>query len=215
MADPPKNPKIYHITHVDNLSRVIRAGALFSDSERLAQGLDCTLVGMSEIKRRLEELRVTCFPGTMVGEYVPFHFCPRSIMLYILHMANHPDISYQKGQRPIVHLVADMHTVVQWARANDVAWAFTSGNAGARYASFFSELGSLERVNWDAVGAKDFRPPPVKEGKQAEFLIHKALPWKLVEGIGVSDADIQARVTEALRNASHQPTVCIERTRYY
>ena len=41
-------------------------------------------------------------------------FCPRSIMLYILHMGNHPDISYKGGQQPIVHLQADFHKVIDW-----------------------------------------------------------------------------------------------------
>jgi len=40
---------------------------------------------MSTIKaRRLYDLEVDCHPGTKVGEYVPFYFCPWSIMLYLL-----------------------------------------------------------------------------------------------------------------------------------
>ncbi len=39
---------------------------------------------MSEIKRRrVEELEVDCHPGTKVGDYVPFYFCPRSVMLFV------------------------------------------------------------------------------------------------------------------------------------
>ncbi len=39
---------------------------------------------MTEIKRRrLFEIDVQCHPDTMVGDYVPFYFCPRSIMLFI------------------------------------------------------------------------------------------------------------------------------------
>jgi hypothetical protein len=60
---------------------------------------------MSAIKRRrVEELEVSCHPGTKVGDYVPFYFCPRSVMLYVIHRANHPDLSYRGGQEPIVHL---------------------------------------------------------------------------------------------------------------
>jgi hypothetical protein len=36
---------------------------------------------MNEIKRRrLEELEVHCYPGTRVGQYVPFYFCPGSVI---------------------------------------------------------------------------------------------------------------------------------------
>jgi len=87
----PKKLKIYHITHIRNLNDILNDKMLWSDSKRLELGLDCEIVGMSEIKkRRLEELEVKCHNGTMVGEYVPFYFCPRSIMLYILYMGNHP-----------------------------------------------------------------------------------------------------------------------------
>ena len=86
-------------------------GVLWSDAERLRQNLECQVVGMGEIKRRrLEELEVGCNPGTKVGEYVPFYFCFRSIMLYLLYMSNHPDLTYRGGQRPILHLEADLRT---------------------------------------------------------------------------------------------------------
>lgn len=97
----PQRPKIYHITHINNLPSVVDA-VLWSDADRVRQGLNCEVIGMNEIKRRrLEELNVDCHPDTKVGDYVPFYFCPRSIMLYLLHMGNHPDLSYLGGQRPI------------------------------------------------------------------------------------------------------------------
>jgi hypothetical protein len=73
---------------------------------------------MSEIKRRrLEELEVDCHPGTKVGAYVPFYLCPRSMMLFLLHKGNHVDLTYTGGQRPIVHLQADLRRVVEWAES--------------------------------------------------------------------------------------------------
>ena len=82
MSKLPLKPKIYHITHVDNLPRIIARGGLLSEARLLEEGGPDQTIGMSKIKqRRLEEIEVTCHPGTMVGEYVPFYFCPRSVML--------------------------------------------------------------------------------------------------------------------------------------
>ena len=65
---PPNRPKIYHITHLENLAQMVD-GVIWSDAERLRRKLDCKIVGMSEIKRRrLEELQVECHPGSMVGD---------------------------------------------------------------------------------------------------------------------------------------------------
>jgi hypothetical protein len=162
----PANPKIYHITHVRNLQQIIKSGVLWSDAKRTELDLACDVVGMSHIKqRRLKEIEVTCHSGTHVGDYVPFYFCPRSIMLYILHMGNHPDLNYKEGQDPIIHFQADLNAVARWAEGEKRRWAFTNCNAGTMYASFFSELAELDKVDWPAVAATDFRNLAVKEGK--------------------------------------------------
>ena len=204
-------PKIYHITHVDNLEQIVQCGVLWSDAERVSRSLHCEIVGMSEIKRRrLEELSVSCHPGTFVGEYVPFYFCSRSIMLYILHMGNHPDITYRGGQSPIIHLMADLHAVVAWAGENGVRWAFSDRNAGTRYTHFFSSLDALNKVNWEAVQSTDFRDSRIKDGKQAEFLVYESFPWAHVERIGVGNASMKSKVEKILLDAGHQPLVTVE-----
>ena len=150
---PPEKPKIYHITHVDNLPQMVD-GELWSDAERIRQGLACTIVGMSEIKRRrLQELEVDCHAGRKVGEFVPFYFCARSIMLYLLHMGNHVDLTYRGGQGPMVHLEADVHKVVEWAQSAGRRWAFSNGNAGTRYTRFFGRIEQLQNLDWDAIAA--------------------------------------------------------------
>ncbi len=101
----PPNPKVYHITHIDNLPKIVEAGCMLADQKRIELGIDTNLVGMSAIKkRRLEVIEVSCHPGSKVGHYVPFYYCPRSVMLYILHRSNHADLDYRDGQDPIVHL---------------------------------------------------------------------------------------------------------------
>ena len=110
MASMPSSPKIYHITHVNNLASIVANNGLVSDAKRITNQLPCSLVGMSNIKkRRLQQIKVSCHPRTKVGQYVPFYFCPRSIMLYILHQGNHPELTYKGGQQPIVHLQADLY----------------------------------------------------------------------------------------------------------
>ena len=116
MTTPPSQPKVYHITHVDNLAPIVDAGLIESDGRRVRQGSGQTSIGMSEIKRRrLYDIAVSCHLGTMVGEYVPFYFCPRSIMLYILYMGNHSDLTYLGGQEPVLHLQVDMEVAINWA----------------------------------------------------------------------------------------------------
>ena len=136
-------------------------------------------------------------------------------MLYILHMGNHPELTYTGGQKPMVHLVADLRTTVDWADAQQQKWAFSDGNAATLYTNFYNDLRDLDKINWDAVDNSDFRDSVVKEGKQAEFLLHESYPWHLTEKIGVFDSGIEDRVHSALNGMNQSPMVSIERTWYY
>ena len=216
MAEVPEHPKIYHITHLRNLPQIVQAGVLWSDAKRIELGLQCDVVGMSHIKaRRLREIEVECHPGTHVGDYVPFYFCPRSIMLYILHMGNHPDLNYKEGQNPIVHLQADLQTVAGWADQERRRWAFSTGNAGTRYVSFYKDLSQLGQLDWMAIAAQRWSDSSTREGKQAEFLLHGSMPWQLVEKIAVCDGHSADAVSAAIAAADHRPRVAVERGWYY
>ncbi|MCG3127351.1 MAG: hypothetical protein CHACPFDD_02210 [Phycisphaerae bacterium] len=216
MTSVPSHPKIYHITHLRNVAQIVEAGKLWSDAKRIELGLNCDVVGMSHIKRRrLEEIEVDCHAGTHVGDYVPFYFCPRSIMLYILHMGNHPDLNYTEGQQPIVHFRADLNAVVEWAEAKGRRWAFSDRNAGTYIAQFYKRLEQLSEVNWAAVATNDFRDMVIKEGKQAEFLVHQSFPWRFVERVGVCDERIATTIREAIADADHRPNVAVEPSWYY
>lgn len=208
MSPPPAQPKIYHITHVDNLAAIISNGFLVSDSEMIARGGPLQGIGLSGIKRRrVEELEVDCHPGTNVGDYVPFYFCARSVMLYVIQCANHPELTYRGGQGPIVHLEADLHRVIEWAEANGQRWAFSLSNAGAYYTEFRSRVEELEELDWSDIAALDFRGARVKEHKQAEFLLHGRFAFELVDRIGVVSPTIQSRVSVAISESAHKPVV--------
>lgn len=222
----PDRPKIYHIVHVDRLPSIIAEGCLLCDAEigRRAAAIPAhgmgTTIGMSNIKqRRLSKLTLTSHPGLYVGQCVPFYFCPRSIMLYLIHCANHAELAYRGGQEPIVHLEADLENAVEWANANSKRWAFTLSNAGAYYFEDRSGITALGEINWDAVQARQWSgngvSRSVKEGKQAEFLVEEAFPWHLVERIGVHSKVVAQRVYAAMNGAEHRPKVEIRREWYY
>jgi hypothetical protein len=211
----PAQPKIYHIVHWDCLEHIVADGCIWPDSVMTCQAPRCTKIGMGTIKGRRLGLPVDCQLGTRVGEYVPFYFCPRSIMLFVIHCANHSELAYRGGQQPIVHLEADLQKVVQWADANGHRWAFSLSNAGAIYTQFRAKLDRLDDINWDAVAETDFRQADIKEAKQAEFLVERSFPWHLVERIGVHSQALVATVSDAMLGAAYRPTIEIKPKWYY
>lgn len=208
----PAQPKIYHICHVDRLPSIIASAVLLSDAVLLNQALPGTVIGMNHIKQRRLQLELDSHPGLHVGECVPFYFCPRSVMLYLIRQ-QHQELAFKGGQGPIVHLEADLHAAVHWANIQTRRWAFTLSNAGSYYFEDRADLAQLHEINWDAVAARSWSS--CKEAKQAEFLLEQSFPWHLIERIGVQSRQIYTQAANVLPAQGHRPTVELRPEWYY
>jgi hypothetical protein len=216
MACAMSHHRIYHITHVGNLPAILAADGLLSDRSihELPVERQPKSIAMSHIKqRRLHELQVPVHPGSYVGDDVPFYFCPRSVMLYILAQGRHPDLAYGEGQEPIVHLEAYVEEAAAWAESQALGWAFTLSNAGARTAEFRSRLEELGDLDWEAIRSRYWQD--CRDAKQAEFLVRQRFPWHLVRQIGVRSQATQRLVTTTLEAAKHRPPVEVRSGWYY
>jgi hypothetical protein len=179
----------------------------------MVQRRGAAVIGNNEIKADRLRLPVSCHPETCVGDYVPFYLCPRSVMLYVISKRNHPNVAFRDGQGPVVHLVADMHEVVNWAESVNAKWAFTDINAANRAADFYNDLGQLEQLNWEAIAARQW--VSCRDHKMAEFLMHECFPWELISGIGVHSEKIGARAITAFGTTKHRPPVKVKQEWYY
>lgn len=215
-APVPSQPKIYHIAHVDRLPSIVADGFLWCEAEVIKRAPGGTVIGMNSIKqRRLNELRLSSHPHPVlhVGGCVPFYFCPRSVMLYVIHQGNHPELAYRGGQGPILHFEADLRDVVAWANEQPVRWAFTLSNAGSSFFEDRNDLAHLHEIDWAAVQARNWQS--CKEGKQAEFLLEHRFPWQLIERIGVQSKNVYSQVVNALPAHVYRPKVEIRSDWYY
>jgi hypothetical protein len=212
---------IYHITHFDNLSTVLREGGLVCDAESAQRALCQRSIAHANIKER----RATTFvvrrngspagAGGMLADYVPFYFAVRSPMLYAIHKG--AVTGYTGGQAKVVYLVSSAEAVAQ----TQLAWCFTDGHAVEGMTEFYGSLADLAKVDqvaiqtWRWGGKWLLNDPDVKRRKQAEFLIHKRFPWELVSEIGVYEGGIREEVANLLDSVAHRPSVAIRKNWYY
>lgn len=203
---PPEDPRLFHITHIDNIEGILREGGLWCDAERIRRELATTNIGIKKIKARRLLRPVKARAGGTLGEYVPFNFCSRSVMLYRV-CRGHDD--YQGGQEPIVHLV----TRVSAATALGRPWAFTDRHAELGHALHFDDVDHLSEVPWGAMRLKYWEE--LREERQAEFLVKEFFPWTAVLGMVVRSANMKVRLDQLLREAAHRPPVAIRPTWYY
>jgi hypothetical protein len=209
----PSVPRVYHIVPLDRLGSILETGGLVCAAEVERLGLPGTDIGMAKIKRRRMQIELRSWPGLFVGQCVPFYFCPRSVMLYLIDRRNHPELAYRDGQSKIVHLEANVADVVEWAQSNGQRWAFTGSNAGSQYFNEYTSLGDLDRLDWQAIMARDWRGK--QEAKQAEMLVESRVDVSVFRRIGVSNAEVRRQVESLVSIHSYDPTVEVRPDWYY
>lgn len=204
---------IYHITHLDNLIPIVQCGGLLSNTRLRAGNQKFRDISYGNIQDRRATKTVPCAANGVLHDYVPFYFAPRSPMLYTIHKGNVP--SYQGGQAAVLHLV----TTVEAIEESGLVFTFTDGHAVMDYSDFYEDLADLRAIDWDVMESKYWRDtnddPNRKCKRQAEFLVHNAFPWDLIQEIGVINQSVQAQVRQLLQQVNDFTPVNIYANWYY
>ena len=208
----PAQPKIYHIAHVNRLSSIIQDGFLWCDAEVIKGGSPGTSIGIEQIKQQRRKLPVKSHSNLHVGDCVPFYFCPKSVMLYVIDQANDPGLTYRGGQSSIIHLQTDLHKTIEWIEKRKLRWAFTTSSAASSRFKDYCDLSKLGEIDWAAVNARQWGN---KKGRQAEFLVERRFAWHLIESIGVYESSVYNQVANALTQSHHKPSVALQPQWYY
>lgn len=204
--DIPERPQIFHIVHIDRLPSILEDGCLFSDGEVVRRQAAGTAIGMPGVKEKRRNKGLLTKPELKVADCVPFYFCPRSVMLYVIHKRS-PILPYSGGQELIIHLQAYLHEAIEWAEESGLHWAFTAINAASSAAEDWHSLDELHRINWEVVHASQWKAQ--RDSKQAEFLVEKRFPVSLFRSVGVRAPQTAAQVEKMLNDSSEQiPVLC-------
>lgn len=178
----PDPCRVYRIVHFDNLEAIIQQRGMWCGSEMAARGLPYKQIGLQGLTTDRKNKEVPCGPKGCLTDYVPFHFCPRSIMLYQIHTGRS---DYKEGQEPILHFV----TTVQKLEQLNVPFVFTDCHAKTAYAQFFDDRRELVELDWPTIASDSFGRTPDDPDrpyrKEAELLAHRFVPLAAILGIGV------------------------------
>jgi hypothetical protein len=205
-VDAPDDPPIFHITHLANLAGIVREGGLWCDQQRVARGLTTTNIAYGHIKSRRLEREVPVAAGGALGSYVPFNFCPRSVMLYPISTGR---TGVADGQARVLHLVSSVTRAIATGRP----WAFTDRHAELQHALYFDHPSKLGEVPWAVMRLVQWSE--VKEQRQAEFLVHQFFPWTAITQIACLDATVAEQVRICLEGQAHQPAIEVRSQWYY
>ncbi len=166
-------------------------------------------IAYPELQDRRSLTAVDVEPYGHLHDYVPFYFAPRSPMLYV---------NYKKGdeiQKGIIYLISSAQSI----KKSEIPFVFTDGHAIMALSHFYRREEDLENIDWNVMRGKYWYDTDEdndrKRRRQAEFLIHRFMPWVLFEAIIVYDQSVKERVEKFIRTAAHKPTVHIKRNWYF
>lgn len=211
----PNPTLLLRLIHIDNLGVLLTRRALHAPNHTPNDGLVYRKIHRTDVQVSRHQRPVKGGPGGVLHDYVPFYFGCRSVMLFQLKTGR--VTGYDEGQRPLIYLVVHAQDVAH----QGLGFVFTDGHALANYTDFFDHLDSLDEVPWDTVNLQYWTStvddPDRQTKKQAEFLVHRVVPWALVCEIAVLDEQAAGAVRQVLAGFPaelHKP-IAVRREWYY
>lgn len=171
---------VYHFTHIDNLESLF-SNNMLSNNELMRRTTPTLSIAEPDIQARRATMQVTCGPGGVVHDYVPFYFCTRSPML--LGVVNKRNID----QLDIIYLEFKLSKLINY----DFVFTESSANAFTP-PNFYDNLAHLDNLEWDLIDSLKWAPPTnKKQQKMAEFLVYNRVSISDIENIVVWNEGIK------------------------
>jgi len=188
----PLPTPIYRFLHVDNLSVCLARGALHAPNHVPQDGHEYRTIHNLDIQAHRKARSLQRGPGGVIHDYVSFYFGPRSPMMLQLHTGRVE--GYNEGQDSLIYVVSSAQAVEQSA----AGFVFSDGHGIAAFTSWYDDLADLDKVDWEAVAARYWADTVEdmdrQRRKQAEFLVHRACDWALIEELGVLNRTLKTHV---------------------
>ena len=157
---------------------------------------------LSEIRTSLvqEMQRVRIDGYGNIGEYIPFYFTPRSIMLYNIVTGYWAPVVPKLEREEILIIRSEIGILSRNPR-----FFFTDGQANAAYSNHYTDLRDLDQIDWESIQQSNFLKSDLDTDRprryQAEFLVHSHVPLKSIESFLVYNEHAEALVNAHLKSA--------------
>jgi len=171
-------------------------------------------IGNKEIICERDNRIVSCFPNTVVNNYVPFYFSVKTPMLYNIYTGHGvPKLSQSK----IVYLCFPLLDLAN----PDFQWCFTDGNAAKMITNYFTNLNDIDKIDWRSIITDDFRHDNADgdedriRNKHSEFLIKDYVPNNKINRIAVYNKRTEEIVKDIVDNLGLDTAIKVKRNFYF
>lgn len=194
----PEKALIWRIIHRDNLPWILDNGVHCGNSDVLST--DWINIGNPELIYKRASHTVPLSPGGVLNDYVPFYFTPFSVMLKNIY-SGWGDIEKRSNEEIVILVSSLPHLQKQGLR-----FLFTDSHAYYQWATFYTDLSDLDKIDWKILQQRDFARDPDDPAKferyQAEALIHQHCPVTSLLGIVCFTDQLKTQIDQQLRDRS-------------
>ncbi|MET3501754.1 hypothetical protein ABIC45_003366 [Mucilaginibacter rubeus] len=202
----------YRITHRDNLSHILQYGLLNKNHVNADPGF--VAIGNPEIIDVRSTTPVYLKGYGLVGEYVPFYFTPRSIMLYNIVTGYYAPKVPKREKEEIIVIRCMIKRLIMQDR-----WFFTNGQANDEETTHFANINFLDRIDWSCIQQSNFSKSDGDYDRQrryqAEFLVYESVPVACIESICVYNEKVQAWAQKMINDSGKQIPLHIHKPYFF
>lgn len=172
----------YRIYHIQNLKRILQVG-LCSKNHPLSTG-DFVQIGNPQIITARSETKVRINDYGNIGDYIPFYFTPRSIMLYNIVTGYWAPLVPEISRKDIIIIRCEISRLSSVNR-----FFFTDGQANDALTKHYNDLSKTNKIDWENIQKGNFSKSDGDFDRprryQAEFLVYYHVPVDAIESIVV------------------------------
>jgi hypothetical protein len=185
----------YRIIHINNLPLLLQNGIVNKHHPNADNNY--IEIGNPEIIDVRSTTPVKISNYGMIGDYVPFYFTPKSIMLFnIITGYWHPKV-LKRNRNEILVIRCLIKELVKFPQ-----WFFTDGQGNDMISNHYNNLVDLSQVDWHIIQKSDFSKIDGDYDKprryQAEFLAHGQVPLTSIESLNVYNDQVEKDVIRLL-----------------
>lgn len=172
----------YRITHIQNLPHILEKGIVAKNHPDASA--DYLQIGNPEIIDVRSTAPVKLEGYGNIGDYVPFYFTPKSMMLYNIITGFRAPLVPKRNRAEILVIRCLVDTL-----ATEDTWFFTDGQGNDAVTNHFNDLVELGQLDWAAIQNSNFSKTDGDFDRarryQAEFLVYQQVPIAHIESLNV------------------------------
>jgi hypothetical protein len=186
----------YRITHIENLPLILQRGIVCKRHPMAST--EYINIGNRDViqVRDNEPVRLNGYGN--IGDYVPFYFTPRSLMLFNIITGYWAPLVPKRNKSDILVIRC---VITELAKLEK--WFFTNGQGNDMVSSHFNDLKQLEEIDWDIIQKSEFSKSDGDYDRprryQAEFLVKDSVPVDSIESLVVFNQAAADKVAQTLR----------------